>query len=204
MQSDQADRRAGKDENVQGEEATEGRARDVGATEYHRSQPVTRQGNPIDDGRTNAEAPVGVGIPTHDLTRKREPERGDAQGDAGHPGQFPRELVGPVQENLRHVNQHHDAHGVRTPAVKGSEHPSHRDLLVDIDQALIRLGGTRHEQGRQQDPGHQLHDEEHQRGATEDVPPLRAPRHLVEHRVLGDRDQTSPVVDPPQRFSDDP
>ena len=88
--------------------------------------------------------------------------------------------------------------------MKGSEHPSHRNLLVDIDKALIRLGGTRHEQGRQQDPSHQLHDEEHQRGAAKDVPPLRAPRNLVEHGVLGDRDQTSPIVDPPKRFSDDP
>src|SRR5262249_32809956 len=98
------------------------------------------------------------------------------------PGELARELVGPEKEDLHHVDEDDRDHEVRAPAVHGADEPSEGHVLVEGLQAAPGFPGGRRVDEREEDPGHELLDEDDERGAAEHVPPARG---VARHRVLG-------------------
>ena len=94
------------------------------------------------------------------------------------------------------MQEHHVAHRVRTPSVNRAQHPTARHLLIDVDEAVVRLRSTWRVEHREHDAAHDLHREEHHRRAAEDVPPLRADWHTVEHRVTKHPHDARAIIEP--------
>ena len=137
----------------------------------------------------DGQAPVGVRVPAEDLAGEEHAQRAEEQEDAQDPGQLARVLVGPVQEDLGHVGQHHHDHARPGVVVQRPQEPAERLLVVQVEQALVRLVGGRHVDQRQADAGDDLDHEQRHRGAAEDVPPAHRPGRLPGDGVPHHRQQ---------------
>ena len=61
-----------------------------------------------------------------------------------------------MQEDLRHVHQHHHDHARAGVVVQRPQEPAQRLLVVEVQQALVRLVGRGHVDQRQADAGEDL------------------------------------------------
>ena len=68
MEADEGQNRTGQNENVEGEKARKRVAVDDGPAEHELDQLRTKEWHPPGDGRTDAGAPIGILVETHDLT----------------------------------------------------------------------------------------------------------------------------------------
>ena len=136
------------------------------------------------DRRPDPEAPVGVLVPAHELAGEGHAERAQEQEHPDDPRHLAWVLVGAPQEDLDHVERHHGDHAVRAPEVHRAQEPPERRLVVQVEQALVRLVGRRDVHEGQADARGDLQDEEGERGAPERVPPARG--------ATRDRDGPSP------------
>ena len=184
MHAKQHEKRAGNYEDVEREKPAQGRAAD------HRpaQQPVhdlrPQQRHSSRHRGTDCQAPVGIRVPAQHLAGEEHSQRAQKQADACHPRQLARVLVGPVQEDLRHVNQDHDDHAGPRVVVQGPQKPAERMVVVQIQQAFVGLVRGGHEDERQTDTREDLDDEECQRSAAEDVPPAERPSQLLRNGML--------------------
>ena len=125
------------------------------------------------DRRADPEPPVGVLVPPEDLPGEGHAERAQEQENAGDPGQLTRVLVGAKEEDLQHVQRHHEDHPIGAPEMDGAQIRAERRLIVQVLKALVRLVGRGDVHERQADAGGDLKREERERRAPEDVPPAR-------------------------------
>ena len=125
------------------------------------------------DRRADPEPPVRVLVPPEDLPGEGHAERAQEQKNAGDPGQLTRILVGAKEEDLQHVQRHHEHHPVGAPEMDGAQIRAERRLIVQVLKALVGLVGRGDVHERQADAGGDLKREERERRAAEDVPPAR-------------------------------
>ncbi len=89
-----------------------------------------------------------------------------------------------MQEDLRHVDEHHDDHAGAGVVVERPQEPAERLLVIEVEQAVVGLVGGRHVDERQADAGDDLQAEERHGRAAENVPPAHRPGGAARDGVL--------------------
>ena len=145
---------------MQGEEAAERIAADHGAAQELADDPRPEDRHLPGHRPADRQAPVGVRVPAEDLAGEEHAQGAEEQEDAQDPGQLARVLVGPVQEDLGHVHQHQHDHARPGVVVQRPQEPAQRHVIVESEQAVVRLVGGRHVEQGQADPGEDLDEEQ--------------------------------------------
>ncbi len=105
-----------------------------------------------------------------------------------------------MQKDLRRVHQDQDDHARAGVVVQRPQEPAERLVVIQVQQAVICLGGRRHVDQGEADAGEDLNDEEGERRAAENVPPAHWPGHLpgdgVPHHRQQSGTQAQPGVEP--------
>jgi hypothetical protein len=83
--------------------------------------------------------PRGVLIPPEELSGEPHGEREREEDHARQPVHLARELVGPEEEHLPHVDAHHEDHRRRAVVVQAAEHVAEAVVRDEI-QRLVGLG----------------------------------------------------------------
>ena len=100
VQTDECDCCARQNEHMKREETRERRTGNLRAAKHDRAHLIADHRHAINNRGADAEPPVRIRIPTHDLPCEREAEREDAKAYAEEPRQFTRILIGSVEEHL--------------------------------------------------------------------------------------------------------
>ena len=198
MAADERDCRTRQNEHMQREEARERCAGNHWTAQQERAQLIADAGRAVRNRRADAETPIRIGIPTHDLPREREAQRGQAEEHARNPSEFAGKLVGAVEKHLRKMDEHHDAHRIRTPTVERAQHPAKRNLFVDVHEAFVGLRRAGRVDRGQHNAARDLNREEHHGRAAEHIPPLGVARHAMEHRLAEHPQDAGAVIEPAQ------
>ena len=141
---------------MQGEKAGQGWTGDNRSAQQQIDQRPADERHAGDDRGANAQTPVGILVEAHHLAGECHAQRHQQQKHAQDPGQLARKFISAKQEDLRHVDQHHGDHEVRTPAVHGAQKPSQRELLIQHLQTVPCLARRGDVNDGQQDPGDDL------------------------------------------------
>src|SRR6266850_1384544 len=180
VQTGERDEHPGDHEDVEREEPRQRPAGDDRPSQEHVDQRRPDNRRTRGDRCADPEPPVGVLIPPEDLPSEGHAERAQEEEDPSDPRQLARVFVGAEEEDLQHVQGHHEHHAVGAPEVNGAEIPPERRLLVQILKALVGLVGRGDVHEGKTDPGYALQREEGERGAPEHVPPARgSPRNRM-------------------------
>ncbi len=142
------------------------------------------------------QTPISVGIPPHHLAGEKHSQRAEQEKHADDPSEFARIFVRPMQKDLRHVNQHQHDHPGACVIMQRPQKPTERLLVVQIEQALIRSIRRRNVNQSQPDAGQDLHHQQGERSAAEDIPPAERPRDLFGNRMGQHRHQRGAHVEP--------
>ncbi len=150
--------------------------------------------------RRDHRSPIGPVVPRQQVPGKPVSQREQQQYNPDHPGGLARLLVGPVQENLHHVQHHHHDHHAGAPVVQPAHQPSRRQFRQDVAQAVIGIArGGRVVEGQQRSGECLHHEQEHGDAAEYLVPPARRGNLFVEelaHRRLYAGAVIHPIVQP--------
>ncbi len=108
------------------------------------------------DRSANAQPPVGILVEAHHLPGECHAQCHQEQKNTQNPGQLTGKLISAKQKDLRHMDQHHGDHEVRSPEVHGAQKPPQRQLVVQHLQTVPRLSGGGNIDDGQQDTGGDL------------------------------------------------
>ena len=132
---------AGKDEDVEREEARQSFRGDDRPAEHQIHEAFANEGNTTHDGGADSQTPISILIPAHHLPRKRQAQGAQHEYAAGNPSDLARILVGAKEKNLRHVEEHDSHHEIGSPIVHGPHKPSKILLVGQIEKTLVGFGG---------------------------------------------------------------
>ena len=154
-------------------------------------------GNAAGDRSSDSQSPVGVLIEAQHLSAEGHAQSHQQEEDADDPGEFTRELVGPEQKDLHHMNQNNRHHEVGAPSVHRADEPAERHLMIQSLQAAPCLAGRGHVNQGQQNSGHKLEKEDGERRAAEHVEPARrVPWHGMFGGFANRRRELQAMVEP--------
>jgi hypothetical protein len=137
------------------------------------------------------------------LPAERHAQRHQEQEDPDYPGELSRELVGPEQEDLHHVNEDDRNHEVGAPPVQRADEPPKGHFVVQGLQTIPGFCCGRHVDERQENSGRKLQQKDDQRSTAEHVPPARrVARHRMFHHVANRRRQLEAQIEPFADFCD--
>ena len=182
MGADQGDDRSRHQQHVDRVEARErGRAK-LGPGPQEVAQIGPDHGSGAVDVDPDHRGPEGALVEGQQVAGEGHRHRQDQQHDADHPVELARVLVGAEEEGAAHVQEDQDHHQARAPLVHAVDEGAERDLVVDVGDRGVGLGGRRRVEHRQEDAGDRLDDEGEEGGGAERVEPVGPFRHLaVEH-----------------------
>src|SRR6202040_2482049 len=117
------------------------------------------------DGRADSQSPIRVLIEAQDLPTKGHPQSHQQKKNANDPGELPRKLVSPEEEDLHHVNENDGYHEVRAPAVQGANEPAERDVMIQGLETAPCFAAGWNVNHRKENSGDELQNEDGQRSA---------------------------------------
>ncbi len=182
MGADQGDDRAGDEQHVDRVEARERRRPELrpGAQEVAQVGADDRAG--AVDVDPDHRGPEGALVEGQQVAGEGHRHRQDQEHDADHPVELARVLVGAEEEGPPHVEEDQDDHHARPPLVHPVHELAEEDVVVDVRDRGVGLGGRRRVEHRQEDARDRLRDEGDEGGRAERVEPVGPLRHLaVEH-----------------------
>ena len=172
VQHHQGQQHDGQRHHVQGEEAIQGNARDQVVAAYPGHQVLTHHGDGPEQRDDHLRAPVGHLAPGQHVAHKRLGHEHHENQHAENPDQFPRLLIGTVQQGPEHVQV--DDHEKRRCAggVHVAQHPAVIHLAHDVldgRESALLAGVVAH---GQPDAGQQLVDQYQQGEDSEEIPEI--------------------------------
>src|SRR5690606_13108209 len=119
---------------------------------------------------------------------------------ADDPQELSRLLVGAVEHRAEHVQVHDDEEEGCTRRMHVADEPAEVDVPHDVFHRREGLGGRRLVVHRQENAGHQLDDQHHQRQHPEHVPDIEILGRVIFRGVVSKRfQQWETIVDPPDK-----
>ena len=115
---------------MQCKKSGEGCAGNDGSTQHQFHDRGAGNGYSACDGSSDSQAPVGVLIEAKHLSAEGHTQSHQQEEDPDDPSEFTRELVGPEQEHLHHMNENNRHHEVGAPSMHGANEPAERHLMI--------------------------------------------------------------------------
>ena len=201
VRDDQEYQRQRQRDHVQREEPVEGHVRDVVVAADPLDERVADPRDRAEQRDDHLRAPVGHVAPGQQVAEERLGHQAQVDQEAEDPQQLARLLVRPVQQRAEHVQIDDDEERRGAGRVQVADQPAPLDVAHDVLDRAERVGGRRLVVHGQEDAGHDLEDQHHERERAEVVPEVEVLGRVVLRRVLlphlGHREA---VVDPlPQR-----
>ena len=94
------------------------------------------------DLRGDDRSPISAVVPGQEISGQAVSQGEQEQNHAHHPGGLAGFLIGPEEEDLRHVEHHHHNHHARAPVVQAVDQAAPRDLGDDVLQAVVSIAGS--------------------------------------------------------------
>ena len=151
------------------------------------------------DVRGDPRGPEALLVPGQQVTGQRERQHQHQQDDARPEVEFPRGLVGAVDDHLHQVQDEQHGHRVRGVMMEPAQEPAAPHLMLDEVDALPRGLRTRAVRQPEEAAGDHLDHEAERQRAAPDVAPARAAGNVFVERFVDQPLVAGAVVEPVER-----
>ncbi len=198
MNAHKSDEGTGDDEDMDGEEAGKGFARDDRAAEHQFDHRWPNDGGATGDGGADSETPIGVLIEAQDLAGEGHSEDHEEEENSDDPSKFAGKFESAEEKDLAHMEQNDRHHKIGAPAVECPDEPAEGLDLVERLETVpgVRGGGGVNES--ETNSRDELEDHQGEASASENVRPTGRPaRDLMGHGVHHRLAELETLVKPP-------
>ncbi|PRQ07406.1 hypothetical protein ENSA7_28870 [Enhygromyxa salina] len=158
-------------------------------------QQVTKRHRPHDPGR-DLRRPVPLLIPRQQVAGQRKRQHQPTHREAGPPVELTRLPIRPREHHLHQVQDRDDHHHRRSVVMQPTQEPPAGDPILQVRGARPRVARRRAIIGSQQDPQHDLLQEQVGQHAAKHIAHAGATWNLLVERLLGERPNPRTLVDP--------